>query len=401
MAVFTYVAKDEKGATVTGTYTDVEGASALRDELDKIGYTLIKAKRDRTDDRQHKRKGRVKQLEVATFAYKFAGMYSAGLPILKCLDTIEQQTDNAAFRDIIADIKDNVSTGSGLKNAFARHNNIFSDFFLGMLDAGEVGGRLDDTLTMSAAYLEKQAALKQKVQSAFAYPVIVSIMCCVVVGFLLTFVIPVFAKLYAQVKAPMPGPTLVLMAASSFIRHQWWLIAIVVTGLIILIRRLLKTPRFRAVWDDFKLNIPIFGRLNRMIVVSHWTRTFAMLASVGVSVIKALEMANLVAHNYKITEITNELTRSVQSGSSIAGSLKKYEVFPPVIVQMASSGEEVGELPSMLLKGADMLDKDVERTINSLLVKLEPALTLIMGLIVGFILIGAYLPMFDYMSHLK
>jgi type IV pilus assembly protein PilC len=401
MAVFTYVAKDEKGATVTGTYTDVEGASALRDELDKIGYTLIKAKRNRTADRQHRRKGRVKQLEVAAFAYKFAGMYSAGLPILKCLDTIEQQTDKAAFRDIIADIKDKVSTGSGLKNAFARHKGIFSDFFLGMLDAGEVGSRLDDTLTMSASYLEKQAALKQKVQSAFAYPVIVSIMCCVVVGFLLTFVIPVFAKLYAQVKAPMPGPTLVLMSASAFIRHKWWLIAIVVTGLIVAVRKLLKNPRFRAAWDNFKLNVPIFGRLNRMIVISHWTRTLAMLTSVGVSVIKALEMADLVAHNYRITEITNELTRSIQAGASIAGSLKKYEVFPPVIVQMASSGEEVGELPSMLLKGADMLDKDIERTINSLLVKLEPALTLIMGLVVGFILIGAYLPMFDYMSHLK
>jgi type IV pilus assembly protein PilC len=401
MAVFTYVAKDEKGATVTGTYTDVDGASALRDELDKIGYTLIKAKRDRTSDRQRRRKGRVKQLEVATFAYKFAGMYSAGLPILKCLDTIEQQTDKPAFRDIIADIKENVSMGSGLRNAFARHKNVFSDFFLGMLDAGEVGGRLDDTLTMSAAYLEKQAALKQKIQSAFAYPVIVSIMCCLVVGFLLTFIMPVFAKLYAQVKAPLPGPTLVLMSASTLIRHKWWLIAIVVTGSIIVIRRLLKTPGFRAAWDNFKLNIPVFGRLNRMIVVSHWTRTFAMLTSVGVSVIKALEMANLVAHNSKITEITNELTRSVQSGASIAGSLKKYEVFPPVIVQMASSGEEVGELPSMLLKGAELLDKDIERTINSLLVKLEPALTLMMGLIVGFILIGAYLPMFDYMSHLK
>jgi type IV pilus assembly protein PilC len=401
MAVFTYVAKDEKGATVTGTYTDVDGASALRDELDKIGYTLIKAKRNRTGDRQRKRKGRVKQLEVATFAYKFAGMYSAGLPILKCLDTLEQQTDKPAFRDIIADIKENVSTGSGLRNAFARHKNVFSDFFLGMLDAGEVGGKLDDTLTMSASYLEKQAALKQKIQSAFAYPVIVSIMCCVVVGFLLTFVIPVFAKLYAQVKAPMPGPTLVLMSASAFIRHKWWLIAIVVTGLIVAVRKLLKTPRFRAAWDNFKLNVPVFGRLNRMVVISHWTRTFAMLTSVGVSVIKALEMADLVSHNYRITEITSELTRSIQSGASIAGSLKKYEVFPPVIVQMASSGEEVGELPSMMLKGADMLDKDIERTINSLLVKLEPALTLMMGLIVGFILIGAYLPMFDYMSHLK
>jgi type IV pilus assembly protein PilC len=401
MAVFTYVAKDEKGATVTGTYTDIYSTSVLRDELDKMGCTLIKAKRSKHPDREHRRKGKVKQLEVATFAYKFAGMYSAGLPILKCLDTLEQQADKPAFRDIIADIKENVSMGSGLRNAFARHKNVFSDFFLGMIDAGEVGGRLDDTLTMSAAYLEKQAALKQKIQSAFAYPAIVSIMCFVVVGFLLTFVIPVFAKLYAQVKAPMPGPTLVLMSASAFIRHKWWLIAIVVTGLIIAVRKLLKNSRFRSAWDNFKLNVPVFGRLNRMIVISHWTRTFAMLTSVGVSVIKALEMADLVAHNYRITEITNELTRSVQSGASIAGSLKKYDVFPPVIVQMASSGEEVGELPAMLIKGAELLDKDIERSINSLLVKLEPALTLMMGLIVGFILIGAYLPMFDYMGHLK
>lgn len=401
MAVFTYVAKDEKGATVTGTYTDVDGASALRDELDKIGYTLLKAKRSKTDQAKKKRRGRIKQTEVATFAYKFAGMYSAGLSILRCLDTIEQQTDNPAFRSVIADIKDNISTGSGLRNAFARHKDVFSEFFLGMLDAGEAGGKLNDTLMMSAAYLEKQAALRQKVIAAFTYPVIVSIMCLVVVGFLLTFVIPVFAKLYSQVKATMPGPTLALMSASAFIRHKWWLI-IIITGLSALASmKLVKNQRFRQKWDDFKLNVPVFGRLNRMIVVSHWTRTFAMLNSVGVSIINALEMADLVAHNYKMTEITNELTKSIHSGVSIAESLKKYEVFPSLIVQMASSGEEVGELSAMLIKGADLLDKDIERTINSLLVKLEPALTMIMGLVVGFILIGAYLPMFDYMSHLK
>jgi type IV pilus assembly protein PilC len=401
MAVYTYVAKDEKGGTVTGTYTDVDSTSALREELDKMGYVLVKARRGRETQKEKRRTGRIRQMEVATFAYKFAGMYSAGLPILRCLDTLEQQTDNPAFRNIIADVKESVATGSGLRDAFSRHRLIFSDFFLGMVEAGEVGGKLEETLEMSAAYLEKQAALKQKVKSAFAYPVIVSIMCFVVVAFLLTFVIPVFAKLYTQVKATMPGPTLVLVAASSFLRHFWWLIIIFVSVLVVSISRLLRNPLFRQRWDNLKLDIPIFGKLNRMVVVSHFTRTFAMLASVGVSVIKALEMATIVAHNYRVNEIAAELTREIQSGGSIAGSLKKQDIFPPVIVQMASSGEEVGELPIMLIKGADLLDKDIERAISALMVKLEPALTLTMGLIVGFILMGAYLPMFDYMSHLK
>jgi len=305
------------------------------------------------------------------------------------------------LRNIIADVKDNVGTGLSLKAAFARHKDVFSDFFLGMVEAGEVGGKLDETLAMSAAYLEKQAALKQKVKSAFAYPILVTVMCLVTIAILLTFVIPVFEKLYAQVRAPMPGPTLVLIAASSFIRHWWWAMIIAAGGLTLVIRRLTQNALFRARWDNFKLDVPIFGKLNRMLVVTHFTRTFAMLASVGVSMIKSLEMACLVARNHRVSEITVELQKAIQAGASLAGSLKKYDIFPPVIVQMASSGEEVGMLPEMLTKGADLLDKDIERAISSLLVKLEPALTLIMGVVVGLILMGAYLPMFDYMGHLK
>ena len=401
MAVYTYVAKDARGATVSGTYTDVDSTSALRDELDKMGYLLVKARRGRREPKGSHKGGRVKQSEVATFAYKFAGMYSAGLPILRCLDTLEQQADKPALRNIIADVKDNVGTGLSLKAAFARHKDVFSDFFLGMVEAGEVGGKLDETLAMSAAYLEKQAALKQRVKSAFAYPILVTVMCLVTIAILLTFVIPVFEKLYAQVRAPMPGPTLVLIAASSFIRHWWWAMIIAAGGLTLVIRRLTQNALFRARWDNFKLDVPIFGKLNRMLVVTHFTRTFAMLASVGVSMIKSLEMACLVARNHRVSEITVELQKAIQAGASLAGSLKKYDIFPPVIVQMASSGEEVGMLPEMLTKGADLLDKDIERAISSLLVKLEPALTLIMGVVVGLILMGAYLPMFDYMGHLK
>jgi type IV pilus assembly protein PilC len=172
-------------------------------------------------------------------------------------------------------------------------------------------------------------------------------------------------------------------------------------GLALAIHRLSGNATVRAKWDNFKLNMPVFGKLNRMLVVSRFVRTFAMLASVGVPVVKSLEMAKVVVHNSKVDEIVEELKKTIQAGTSIAGALKKYDIFPPVIIQMASSGEEVGMLPVMLTKGADILDKDIERAIGALLVKLEPLLTLAMGVIVGFILMGAYLPMFDYMGHLK
>jgi len=401
MAVYTYVAKDERGEVVTGTYTDVDSTSVLRGELDKMGYVLVKAKRGAQTRKGRRKPGRVKQLEVATFASKFAGMYSAGLPILRCIETLEQQAYNPAFKRIIEDVRESVGAGSSLKDAFSRHKDVFSDFFLGMVEAGELGGKLHETLEMSAVYLEKQVRLKQKVMAAFAYPVLVTIMCLTSITFLLIFVIPVFSKLYAQVHASMPGPTLVLMAASSLVRNWWWAIIAVVGGLVLAVRRLSRHPKVKARWDDFKLDMPVFGKLNRMLAASHFTRTFAMLASVGVSVVKALEMASLVAHNHRVSEVTAELQKAIQAGAPIADSLKKHDIFPPIIIQMASSGEEVGMLPEMLNKGADLLDKDIERVINALLVKLEPILTLTMGLIVGFILMGAYLPMFDYMGHLK
>jgi type II secretory pathway component PulF len=278
---------------------------------------------------------------------------------------------------------------------------VFSDFFLGMVEAGEASGKLDKTLEMSAVYLEKQANLKHKVKSAFAYPVLVTIMCLAVITFLLIFVIPVFSKLYAQVHAPLPGPTAALIMASSFVR-KWWLAMVIVAGVLtIAARRLSHNAKFKAKWDDFMLDMPVFGKLNRMLVVSHFTRTFAMLASVGVSMMKSLEMAGMVAHNHRVSEIIAELQKVIRAGASIAGSLKKYDIFPAIVIQMAASGEEVGMLPEMLTKGADLLDKDIERAINSLLVKLEPLLTLAMGVIVGLILMSAYLPMFDYMGHLK
>jgi len=397
MAIYEYTAKDHTGREFSGTYDQVDSAAVLRNELAKMGYTLVKARRGKRPGRKQK----IKKSEVVAFAYKFAGMYSAGLPILNCLETLEEQAENRAFRSVVADVKQSVEVGSSLKNAFEKHRSLFSDFFLGMIGAGEAGGKLSQALASSAEYLEKQLDLKWKVRSAFAYPAVVGAVCFAVVVALVVFVVPVFAKIYQQLHAALPVPTQVLVSLSALIRNRWWFILIIAVAALLALARIRNSASMRKRWDAFKLNMPIVGKLNRMVMVSHFTRTFAMLTSVGVSIIDALDVASQVAANHKLTEITRQLQDTIRAGNAIGPSLKNYDVFPAMITELAISGEQTGTLPEMLNKGADLLDKDIDRLAHALLVKLEPALTVIMGVIVGLMLMAVYLPMFDYMRHLK
>ena len=398
MAVYAYTVKDETGDTLTGTYDDIDNVGVLREELSKMGYVLIKARKRRNPTI---RRRRIKQSEVVTFIYKFAEMYSAGLSITRCLEVLEEQSENPAFGRIVADTRQSIENGSSLEKAFGKYSDVFSDFFSGMLEAGESGGKLSEALEMSAAYLEKRMDIKRKVKSAFAYPVVVTVVCFVVVSCLMAFVVPIFSKLYKQLHIELPGPTQALVNLSSLLRDFWWAIPFIVVGAAIILQRLLRSPHVRAKWDVFKLNMPVLGKLNRMVVISHFTRTFGMLTSVGISPIRALDVASGVAHNHKMTGIAKELQGAIETGNSVGESLKNYDIFPPMIVQLALSGEEVGEVAQMITKGADFLDKDIERKMNALIVKLEPALTVIMGVIVGFILMAVYLPIFDYMQHLE
>jgi type II secretory pathway component PulF len=207
--------------------------------------------------------------------------------------------------------------------------------------------------------------------------------------------------MYQQLGAPLPLPTQALMDVSFLARHWWWAVIAAVAALIFGLRQLVKNPHVKARWDVFKLNMPLFARLNRMIVVAHFIRTFAMLVSAGVPLVKALQVAGEVVHNSKVSQIATGLQESIESGNSIAGSLKNYDIFPPIIVQLAASGEEAGMLSEMLNKGVDFLEKDINRTVKALVAKLEPAMTIIMGIVVGFTLMALYLPMFSYMTYLK
>lgn len=399
MADFQYTATDTAGNEFTGVYTDVESVTVIKHELSRMGYDLVKAQQQKKIIEKRYRK--VKLIDIVSFAYEFAGMYSAGLSIPKCLETIESQAENQALKHIVIDIRETVEAGSTLKDAFEKHRSVFSSFFIGMIEAGETGGKLGETLNMAAETLEKQAELRAKIRAAFAYPIVVGVMCIGIVTALIIFVIPVFQKLYRQLNVSLPAPTLALIAISHATRKYWWIILPVAALMVFAIRKLLKNPLVKARTDHIKLNMPYFGKLNRMIVASRFVRTFAMMISAGVNIVEALELAKQVANNTEMEKAVNNIQHEIMTGSSLAEPMARSDIFPPMIIQLTAAGEEAGVLPDMLIKGVGFLDKNIDRAVKALLVKIEPAMSVIMGLIVGGILMGVYLPMFDYMGQVR
>ncbi|HBG28664.1 MAG: hypothetical protein A2Y10_11980 [Planctomycetes bacterium GWF2_41_51] len=398
MATYEYTARDGAGHIFNGIYEDINSVSALKSEFTKIGYKLLKVKR-RT--KFNPKSFNVKRSEVIPFTYQLAGMCGAGLSIVQSLDTLEKQTENKSLQYIIADVKKNISVGSSLTDAFRKYRDIFSDFFLGMVEAGESSGKLPESLEISARYMEKQNDLRVRIKNAFTYPLIVMFMCIVIVAALIIFIVPVFSKIYGQLGVSLPGPTQMLIVISVIFRNYWIYLIIFFCLFLYSFQYLRKNKYIKTKWDYFKFSMPILGKLNKIAAATNFIRSFSMLITTGVPIIKALQVSGLVSNNEKMSCICQDLQKSVQSGKNLSESLQNHNIFPPLIVQLAGAGEQSGQITQMLNKGVEFLEKDIDRIITSLLVKLEPALTLGMGIIIGLILMAVYLPMFDYMSHLK
>jgi type IV pilus assembly protein PilC len=339
----------------------------------------------------------IRNEELVAFTQQFANVINAGIPLSRSLAALEQQEENKELRSIINQVRLDVEGGMILSEAFRRHPKTFSSFFVSMICAGEQGGGLSNVLNRIAEHLEKEESLKSKIKGVFTYPMVVGIFCILIIAFLVVVVAPVFAKVYSQLRVSLPLPTKLLLAISVFARKYWWIAGATTALLYAGYRRLKKKAITREFLDWLIMNFPILGKVFRKIAVARFVRAFGDMLACNVPLTDSLDIADKVAGNHEISNVTDKIRASVQTGGTLTSALSRNDIFPPIVVQMAYAGEESGTLGAILGKCAETLEQDIESSTRRMMVLLEPSLTLILAGIVGFIALAIYLPMFDLM----
>ena len=344
--------------------------------------------------------GGIAKKEVAIFTRQFSVMINAGLPLVQCLEILGSQQTNKVFQRILFQVRQDIESGSSLAEALRKHPKVFDDLFCNMVAAGEAGGILDTILQRLSTYIEKIVKLRAAVRSALIYPTAVIVIACVVVWVILTFVIPVFATLYAGLGVPLPLPTRITIGLSKFLANFWWLVIGVIGAGSYSIYRYKKTVAGRRVCDGLLLRIPVIGSVLRKIAVARFCRTLATLVSSGVPILDALEITARTSGNAVVEEAVLSTRKSVEEGRTIAEPLKDTNVFPPMVVQMIAVGEHTGALDTMLSKIADFYEDEVDEATANLLSLLEPVIIAFLGVVIGGIVVSMYLPMFSLISKI-
>ena len=338
--------------------------------------------------------GGVKTKDLAIFTRQFATMINSGLPLVQCLDILSVQTESEAFKEIITDVMQHVESGSTLAESLRKHPKVFDNLFVNMVEAGEAGGILDDILLRLATYIEKAEALRRKIKGAMTYPAVVLSVAGGTTVFMLLFIIPTFAKMFSDFGADLPLPTQIVMGVSNFLQNFWWLMLGIAIAAVITYRRVVATEKGRLFVDKAMLKIPVLGDVLLKGAVARFTRTLGTLISSGVPILDGLEITANTAGNKVIERAINATRGSIREGETIAAPLKEAEVFPPMVVQMISVGEETGALDEMLTKIALFYEDEVNTAVETLTSIIEPVMIVVMGVIVGGMVVAMYMPMF-------
>ena len=392
---YTYRARDAGGTLRTGELQADSDALVLS-RLREMGYVPLEVKMKSSGLQREftLRPGRVKLKDLTVFSRQFATMINSGLPLLRCLSILEQQTTSKELTKIVVQIRTEVEQGSSLSQALAQHPKAFSKLYVAMVRAGETSGSLDGVLLRVADTLEKEVALRRKVKSAMTYPTVVFALVVVILVAMLVFVVPTFEQLYKDLGGSLPAPTKLLIGASQIVRKYFLFViggvALTIWGL----RRWILTEKGRRLFDRFKLKIPIFGGLFHKSSLSRFARTLGVLSRSGVPILQALDIVVETVGNSVMADAVLDIQSSVKEGESITKPLSRHQIFPPMVVQMMAVGEETGALDTMLEKIADFYDQEVEATVDALTSLIEPLLIAVVGGTVGVIVISLYLPLF-------
>jgi type IV pilus assembly protein PilC len=401
MPVFLWTGTDRNNKVQKG---EMEAASeeAVRATLSrqKITPTKVKAKPKDLFENIAFMQPKVQQSDVILFCRQFSTMIDAGLPIIQCLDILHTQQENATFKKMLKDIKDSVESGQTFAEALKKYPKQFDDLFVNMIAAGEAGGILDTILRRLSAYMEKAARLKSQIKGAMTYPIVTLVIAAVVVGVIMVFVIPVFEEMFAGMGGALPGPTLIVVNMSRFIKGNihWIIIGIVL--FIFSFKKFYATQKGQVILDDLSLRLPVFGSLLRKSAVSRFTRIMGTMLSSGVAILDTLEIVAKTSGNKTVEKAIYSVRSGISEGRSMAEPLGESGVFPAMVCQMIAVGESTGALDAMLGKIADFYDEEVDQAVENMTALIEPFMLVFLGTVIGGLVVAMYLPIFKMAAAL-
>ena len=403
MATFAYVGRTRSGAVKKGELSAKTRDEAV-DQLRKqsVVVTSLEEKKGGGFDLSKISLGSgLTDKDLVVFTRQFGTMINAGLPLVQCLEILSTQSENKVLRETIGEVKIQVEAGSTFSDALRRHPKVFDDLYVNLVHAGEVGGLLDTILTRLAKYIEKAMKLKGQIKSAMIYPAAIMGVAVIVITVLMLFVIPIFAKMFLELsggKVALPGPTQIVIDVSNFFIAYWYVILGAIVGMLVGIKKYYGTVQGRLVIDKLLLKLPVVGDLIRKASVAKFTRTLGTLLSSGVPLLDGMTICAKTSGNKVVEGTLIDARVSISGGKTIADPLAASGVFPKMVTHMIAVGESTGALDAMLGKIADFYEDEVDQAVASLTALLEPMMMVFLGVVIGFIVVAMYLPIFKMAS---
>ena len=396
MALYTYKALDQQGEIVQDK-TEGSGTMAVASELRKQGLMVIDVKEQSVANKDILApfKG-IKLADLVIFSRQLATMINAGLPIVRALYVLSEQTENPKLKEVVVAVRKDVEAGLSLSEALEKHPDAFSRLYVEMVKAGEIGGILDGVLLRVADQLEKDQDLRRKVRSAMIYPIVVLILAILAASFMLIFIVPVFAKMFQDLGGTLPLPTRICMILSDILTSFWGVFLYAAMGLgVYLFFRWKKTEQGRKVWGRAVLRIPAkIGDVVKKVTLARFARTLGTLSAAGVPILQAIEITATSSGNWVVETALLRSRDAVREGIPIYKPLEMEPIFPPMVTRMIAVGEETGDIDGMLTKIAEFYESEVDAAVKALTSIIEPLMIVVVGGIVGGIVISMYLPMF-------
>jgi type II secretory pathway component PulF len=396
MATFKYKVRDKFGKALTGVMDGSSRDSAAK-SLESMGYAPVSVEELRKTGPGNMLAifKKVSLEELNLFTTQLLTLQRAGLPILLGLKAVYEQTNNRHFKSVIQQIMTDIEGGASLSSAFANHPDIFNELYVSMIMAGETAGTLDDMLQRLSQLGEDELLMRSRVKSAVRYPMIVIGTIFTALFVILGFVIPRFAALFSSFKVALPLPTRILLVLSVIFTKFWFLTLIIIAGAVYGFIKFINSGRGRPVWDNFKLKVYVFGRLNLMIIMARFCRVTAILLKSGLPILQILELVKKTAGNSIVEHSIDDIRNSVAEGKGISEPMKVSGLYPPIVTQMVAIGEETGKVDELLMRVAEYYDSRIEYMLKNLTTLIEPILIFFLGGVVLVMSLAIFLPMWN------